>query len=264
MSDRQLGPDEPVAQDDPALPPEVWDSLFWACVLPSDDEGPLALPAHRTLALPPAEDQPPPPTPEQVPVEVVARPVAQAATRPAPRREVLRGLRSSAGFRAAVVTLVLGSAVLIATLSDGDGPRSDLVRSGAPATMRPAQPDTPVTTAPMPVLQEPTESTAPAAEVTSTTAAPTTAAPTTAAPTTAAPVATIRTPAAPRTTQARTSRPPPTAAPTRQAPPATTAPAFDPACGFAPGSSVDVNLNGKPLGVYTADVKGCVHVPAQR
>ena len=252
MSDRKLGPDEPLAPDDPALPPDVWDSLFWACVLPSEADGPLALPpATRHRALAPADDEAHPPAAEHVPIVVAAQPVSLAAPLRPRWRERARGLRSSAALRAAVVTLVLGSAVLIATVSDGDSPRSDMVRSGPPATVTPAEPGPPATTAQMPLLEEATDSAAPASTST-TSVTPTTA-----------PEETVTTaPQAPApTTQTRTSRPVATTARARQAPPPTTARPTGPVCGFSPGSTVEVNLNGKPLGNYKADEEGCVQVP---
>lgn len=87
---------------------------------------------------------------------------------------------------------------------------------------------------------------------------------TTADTTTTAPVATTTTAATPPETT-----PPTTSAPAAPAevPRQTTAPTrvrtSAPVCGFAPGSAVDIDLNGRPLGRYTADGDGCVAVPVQ-
>ncbi|HEX2274142.1 MAG TPA: hypothetical protein VHG90_09755 [Acidimicrobiales bacterium] len=104
----------------------------------------------------------------------------------------------------------------------------------------------------------------------STTAAPTTApVPTTVAapvPTTLAPPPT--TGAAPPPATAPPARPAaragraPTPRPSRPAPaPAPVVTSFPRMCGFAPGSPVDVELNGRPAGTQTADGNGCVSRP---
>ena len=105
------------------------------------------------------------------------------------------------------------------------------------------------------------------AVVPTTTAPPATTTPTTTPepPTTAAPEP--PTTAAPPPTEPPPAAPPPTAPPAtsprsaRTAPPATTAaPRYGPVCGYRPGQTVRLTINGRPAGSATADANGCVTV----
>lgn len=145
---------------------------------------------------------------------------------------------------AAVVVLVGLVGYGLVVRGDGGPPR---VAANATST---AGPFGGVTTSDLPTV-------APQAETTSTTVAPTT---------TPEPTTTTAPPAAAPTTEAPpTTAPPTTAPPTTARRPVVTSPPptvrrSGTFCGFVPGSSVDIDLNGRVIGRQTADANGCVTV----
>ena len=112
---------------------------------------------------------------------------------------------------------------------------------------------------------------APSAATTVSGAPSTTAAPTTDPPATEPP------PTQPQATQPPATEPPATQSPATQPaatePPApsepapvsqsagrSTSPRFGPVCGYRPGQTVRIRINGQPAGTVTADAEGCVTV----
>ncbi|HEX2275439.1 MAG TPA: hypothetical protein VHG90_16375 [Acidimicrobiales bacterium] len=99
-----------------------------------------------------------------------------------------------------------------------------------------------------------------------TVAAPTTV-PATAPPTTVAAPVTAPPPTEPPPTEPAPTEPPQTAPP-QTAPPAPSSarsapaasPRYGPACGYRPGQTVRITINGRPAGTATADANGCVTV----
>ena len=107
-----------------------------------------------------------------------------------------------------------------------------------------------------------------APETTATTATATTTAPTTVAelPTSdAPPPAEPPSAAAPEPTEPSPTAPPETSPPAPRsagaAAPAAAGPRYGPVCGYRPGQTVGITINGRPAGSVTADANGCVSVP---
>lgn len=92
-------------------------------------------------------------------------------------------------------------------------------------------------------------------EVPSTTAAPTTEPPTTEPPTTEPPAA-----QPPATEPPATEPPPEPASGSAEATSPNRAPRFGPVCGYRPGQTVRIRINGEPAPPVTADANGCVSV----
>ena len=155
-------------------------------------------------------------------------------------------------FAGAALLVVVGFLVFGQVgLERGGSP--NVVAEGTSRTTAPAVPVIVPDSTPAPVP-------APAA-TSSTTVAPTTTleAATTTTPTTAMPVAPATTP--PPTTAPPTTAPPTTTrAPVQTTTPPSTGGQLAPFCGFVPGATVEVEVNGEPVGRGTADSNGCVVV----